>query len=93
MAKVEGSNPFIRFRQNPLIYGGFVVSGAGGAQPNGPWVAVVGSKRRRKRSGLASDIGENHATGTASFSSSPGGTLRTYVWAHNLEAGLEFSLP
>ena len=25
MAKVEGSNPFIRFRQNPRISGGFVV--------------------------------------------------------------------
>jgi hypothetical protein len=25
MAKVEGSNPFIRFTQNPRISGGFVV--------------------------------------------------------------------
>jgi hypothetical protein len=27
MAKVEGSNPFIRFDQNPCSYGGFVVLG------------------------------------------------------------------
>jgi hypothetical protein len=28
MAKVEGSNPFIRFEQNPRIPGGFAFSGA-----------------------------------------------------------------
>jgi hypothetical protein len=44
MAKVEGSNPFIRFTQNPRNCGGFVVSEWGGLEAPGPWVAAVGSK-------------------------------------------------
>src|SRR5271157_5824556 len=40
MAKVEGSNPFIRFIQNPWISGGFVVSRV----PPGRSYVVVGTK-------------------------------------------------
>ncbi len=45
MAKVEGSNPFIRFHRNPRIYGGFVRSRVMRRPRHVPWVAAVGSKR------------------------------------------------
>jgi hypothetical protein len=44
MAKVEGSNPFIRFTQNPLISGGFVVSMVGRVRRLLPWVPPVRTK-------------------------------------------------
>jgi hypothetical protein len=44
MAKVEGSNPFIRLDQNPRNCGGFCFSAADTCTATGAWVARVGSK-------------------------------------------------
>ncbi len=49
MAKVEGSNPFIRFRQNPRISGGFVVSGVGRRVASLPVGTTVGTKLTHNR--------------------------------------------
>ena len=56
MAKVEGSNPFIRLRQNPRISGGFVVEVVRrwGISSRGyhPWVQNVAQNTGRRASRL-----------------------------------------
>jgi hypothetical protein len=45
MAKVEGSNPFIRFERKPCSDGAFCFPGFSRRGTEPIWVALVGSKR------------------------------------------------